>query len=525
MSASSRMVSPVKLSALLHDIVEVSGQDDREITGMSLDSRNVSRGDLFFACAGRESHGMEFFEDVVKAGVAAVALEPTNDSSWDDKVSSNIKADQHIPVYKIDDLKDLIGVIADRFYGQPSKDICVIGITGTNGKTSCSHFLAKSLDSESDEGKSRCGVIGTLGYGLYGNLHEASHTTTDAIRVHSLLSEMRQQGACYVVLEVSSHALDQGRVNGVGFDVAVFTNLTRDHLDYHGDMPSYTSAKKRLFDFPGLKTAVINSDDVVGRELLVELQGSVDVIAYGFSAQEDFQSEPGSYECVLGSDLELDKNGLSFHVTSPWGEGRINSQLLGGFNASNILAVMSVLLKLGFSFEQVQAQIKSLATVSGRMERISVSELQPQSQPLVVVDYAHTPDALEHALMTLRGHSDGKLWCVFGCGGDRDKGKRPLMGAVAEKYSDQVILTDDNPRTESSQKIIEDVLSGINESSRVIVEQDRAKAISLAIQRARQNDVVLVAGKGHEEYQLKGGQKIPFSDRDEVRRCLEVSTS
>ncbi len=525
MSASPRLVSPVKLSALLHDIAEVRGQDDREITGMSLDSRNASQGDLFFACAGQDSHGMEFFEDVVKAGVAAVALEPTNDSSWDDKVSSNIQDEQRVPVYRIDDLKGLIGVIADRFYGHPSRNVCVIGITGTNGKTSCSHFLAKSLDSSSGKVKSRCGVIGTLGYGLYSNLHAASHTTPDAIRVHSLLSEMYQQDAGHVVLEVSSHALDQGRVNGVEFDIAVFTNLSRDHLDYHEDITSYAAAKKRLFDFPGLKAAVINSDDVVGRELLAGLSESVDAVAYGFSSQKDLQSGTGKYECVLGSELELNKNGLSFHVTSPWGEGKISSQLLGEFNASNILAVLSVLLKLGFSFEQVQEQAMSLTTVSGRMERISVSELLPRSQPLVVIDYAHTPDALEHVLMALRGHGDGKLVCVFGCGGDRDKGKRPLMGAVAEKYSDQVILTDDNPRTESSQKIIEDVLSGINDSSSVIVEQDRAKAITRAIQNAHQDDVVLVAGKGHEEYQLKGDRKIPFSDHDEVRRCLEVSAS
>lgn len=263
MGASLNMSPSVKLSALLHDIVEVNGQDDREITGMSLDSRNASRGDLFFACAGRDSHGMEFFEDVVKAGVAAVAMEPTNDSSWDDKVSDDFQGGQRVPVYRIDDLKGLIGVIADRFYGHPSRDVCVIGITGTNGKTSCSHFLAKSLDSSgapdsnSDKVKSRCGVIGTLGYGLYDNLVEASHTTPDAVRVHSLLSEMHQQGAGYVVLEVSSHALDQGRVNGVEFDIAVFTNLSRDHLDYHEDITSYASVKKRLFDFPGLKQQLL----------------------------------------------------------------------------------------------------------------------------------------------------------------------------------------------------------------------------------------------------------------------------
>lgn len=515
---SPRDISSVKysakLSTLLHGIVDIVGQDDREITGMSLDSRNACKGDLFFACVGRQGHGIEYLDDVMQVGVAAVAWEPTNDSEWNQKLTGDLEAKQQVPVYSVEGLGNLIGTIADRFYGHPSKNINVIGITGTNGKTSCSHFLARSLDSSAGEDgeQARCGVIGTLGYGLYGDLHEASHTTPDAVRVHSLLSEMQYQGARYVVLETSSHALDQGRVNGVAFDTAVFTNLSRDHLDYHGNTFSYAAAKKRLFELPGLKTAVINSDDVVGRELLAGLSEEVDAVAYGFSPQF------GMNKCqhVVGSDLALNRSGLSFLVTSPWGEGKISSQLLGRFNASNVLAVLSVLLKMGFPFEWVSEQMQSLTTVPGRMERIGGQ----QGRPLVVVDFAHTPDALEHVLVALRAHCDGKLWCVFGCGGDRDKGKRSLMGAVAERYANQVVLADDNPRTENPDQIIQDILSGIEDSSRVSIEQDRAKAIAYAIQNSQENDVVLIAGKGHEEYQLIGDQKIPFSDRDEVHRLL-----
>jgi UDP-N-acetylmuramoyl-L-alanyl-D-glutamate--2,6-diaminopimelate ligase len=494
-----------KLSGLLAGLAHVSDEQDRDIFGLSMDSRHARAGDLFFACVGQQAHGLHYLKDALRAGVAAVVWEPSPEHT---ELPPAGGGETGVPAFAIEKLGSRIGVIADRFYGHPSRDLCVIGITGTDGKTSCSQFLASALHRE----QVPCGVIGTLGYGLYGNLAPATHTTPDAIRLHGLLAEMRTAGARYVIMEVSSHGLEQGRVNGVDFDTAVLTNLTRDHLDYHGDQAAYANAKRRLFQAPGLRSAVLNMNDPFGLQLLKELPPAVAAVGYGL----DPVQEMSGVRQVRGSALQLSSDGFALHVSSPWGDGELYSRLLGRFNASNVLAVMSVLLLTGMPFDEARDQVQALRTVPGRMERFGGGT----GQPLVVVDYAHTPDALRHVLTAVRGHCHGKLWCVFGCGGDRDRGKRPLMGAVAEQIADQLVVTDDNPRTEDPDAIVADILSGLGGPDSARVERDRAKAIEFAVREARAGDVVLVAGKGHEDFQLVGERRLPFSDREQVRQLL-----
>jgi UDP-N-acetylmuramoyl-L-alanyl-D-glutamate--2,6-diaminopimelate ligase len=321
--------------------------------------------------------------------------------------------------------------------------------------------------------------------------------------------------ARHVAMEVSSHALDQGRVDGVDFHVAVWTNLTRDHLDYHGDMAAYAQAKQRLFKAPGLRHAVINLDDDYGRELLAAIPAGVQIIGYTLNPNTARHSVPAPEYLLAGSDLQLTDAGLDLHVQSPWGEGRLRAGLLGRFNASNLLAALATLLALGVSFDSAVQRLGRVTTVPGRMERFGGGR-----QPLVVVDYAHTPDALEQALRALRGHCHGKLWCLFGCGGERDTGKRPLMGEVAERNADRVVVTDDNPRGEDPIQIVADIMAGMRNPDAAYLRRDRTQAIAFAIAQARPGDIILVAGKGHEDYQLVGTRRIPYSDRLSVMTLL-----
>lgn len=496
----------MRLSRLLEGLIAVPAQVDRELTGLCLDSRRARPGELFLACGGRRAHGLEHLDDALAKGVAAVLWEPVAPfEQLPPPLEARLRG---IPAFAVPDLQQRIGALADRFFAAPSRDLHVVGVTGTDGKTSCSQFLAASLHRPD----APCGVLGTLGYGLYGALEPASHTTPDAIRVHGLLARMREQGARHAVMEVSSHALDQGRVAGVRFDTAVLTNLSRDHLDYHGDERAYAAAKQRLFRSPGLRHAVINLDDVFGRNLLALLDPGVQVVGYTLSA------DPAPVPAVRGRDLRLDETGLSMSVDSPWGSAPVRSSLLGRFNASNLLAVLAALVPAGVAFEDACARVSALETVPGRMERFGGTD----GSPLVVVDYAHTPQALAHVLEALRPHTRGRLWCVFGCGGDRDPGKRPLMGAVAARSADRVVITDDNPRSEDPAAIVEDILGGIGDRAAVQVLRDRAEAIAFALEHAGGDDVVLVAGKGHEDYQEVAGRRLPFSDREQVRRRLEA---
>jgi len=483
------------LLELLDGIVKLPGLPDARIGGLVLDSRKVKPGDLFFALEGSRTHGKQYVEQAIERGAAAVLQE----ADWVRKGERD-----GVPVIAVPVLKFKLGAIAERWFGNPSQAITVIGVTGTNGKTSVSHFIAQALRADGP-----CGVIGTLGNGLFGDLQPSTHTTPDAITLHRLLADMCDAGAQQAVMEVSSHALEQGRVAGAAFDVAVFTNLSHEHLDYHGDIASYGQAKRRLFETPGLKYAVINLDDDYGQSLLASMPGAVGTVSYGF---DDSRLPPS----LQGSDLRLDSQGLRLRIDSDWGHGELAVPLLGRFNAENLLAAFAALLACGLGFDEVLARLSRAQPVPGRMQRLGGGS----GEPLVVVDYAHTPDALAQVLEALRAHGAGRLTCVFGCGGERDVGKRPLMARTAEQGADQVIVTDDNPRGEDPDVIVADIFSGFANADAVTVINERAAAIRHAVIGAGEGDVVLVAGKGHEDYQLVGEQRLPFSDVEQVRAAL-----
>ena len=503
------MASQTKqFSMKLNDLLNGYFSDDKlkkiTIKGLSLDSRNIKPGDLFFAVSGEKVNGVEFINNAIESGAAAVLWETNGDA---DAIKINWRTTAEnidVPIIAVSDLTQLVGEFASRFYLNPSDSISVCGITGTNGKTSCADFIAQMLSIDTP-----CGLLGTLGKGLYPDLEETGFTTPDAISCHQWLADIQLLQAGYAVMEVSSHALIQGRVNGIHFNSAVFTNLSRDHLDFHGDMASYINAKLKLFKFPGLKNAVINVDDEAGRNIADELAGNIRCIRYGL----DKTYSPDVY----GSDVNLDQNGLSMTVSTPWGEGQLTSPVIGDFNASNLLAVLSVMLVQGIEFTDALKRLTAIKSVAGRMQRFGGGE-----SPLVIVDFAHTPDALEQVLNSLRQHTQRNLWCVFGCGGDRDKGKRPLMGSIAEDKADYVVLTNDNPRSEAAEKIINDIQSGMKGNKNISIEGDRHNAIHFAITRAKAGDVVLIAGKGHENYQLIGDKKYPFDDVEEVKQQLEA---
>ena len=490
---------------LLRGHGDAGAAGDIVVHGLSLDSRHVSAHDAFVALAGAHAHGITFAPAASARGAAVILSEKQiTDASVPTAAPAPESGNIQAPVVWIDGLREQLGAIAARFFGEPSRAMNVIGVTGTNGKTSTVQLLAQALD---DAGR-RVATIGTLGAGLHGALQEGERTTPDAIAVHGLLAGFRDAGASHVAMEVSSHALDQGRVNGVTFDVAVFTNLTRDHLDYHGTMAVYGATKQRLFAWPELGAAVINVDDAFGRGLADTLPTSVTRLRYGI--------EHDAAE-VVASALESGGEGQAFTLTTPWGAGRVTTRLLGRFNVSNLLAVAACLGQLGFSFEAISAALASLHPVAGRMSRLG----GVRAQPLIVVDYAHTPDALEQALTSLRAHCTGRLICVFGCGGERDMGKRPEMGAIAERLADRILITDDNPRGENGDAIVEQILAGLTRPLGAIVERDRAAAIAHAIGLAQAGDIVLIAGKGHEPYQEIGGEKRPFDDLAIARRALE----
>ncbi len=492
----------VWLSELLEGVAAVRAGDDRAIQGVALDSREVQAGYLFLACNGLVQRGHEFIAAAVARGAIAVAYEIEEGEGAFSSAQVGT-----VPLLAVPKLSRQAGVIAERFYGYPSRDLFVVGITGTNGKTSCSQFLAHALHRDDRP----CGIVGTLGNGLAGRLTPGTHTTPDAVTLHRLFADMRAAGARSVAMEVSSHALDQGRVAGVTFAAAVFTNLSRDHLDYHGDMAAYGAAKHGLFQAPGLRYAVVNGDDEFGREILASIRPTVTAVSYGLGT-----AAAARVPHVQGTVVQLSRSGLVMSVQTPWGAGSLHSPLLGRFNASNLLAVLAVLLVKGMALPEALQRLAQVRPVIGRMECFGGDG----RRPLVVVDYAHTPDALEQALTALREHCRGQLWCVFGCGGDRDRGKRPLMGGAAARLADHVIITDDNPRTEEPARITDEIIGGIPDNRAVTVMHDRAAAIAAAVQQAGADDVVLVAGKGHEDTQHVGRRKLPFRDQEAVQRYL-----
>ncbi|MCG8436192.1 MAG: UDP-N-acetylmuramoyl-L-alanyl-D-glutamate--2,6-diaminopimelate ligase, partial [Gammaproteobacteria bacterium] len=420
-------MNEVHLSVLLAGYAHLDPKKDRVITGICLDSRDVRPGYLFAACKGLRVHGLEYIEQALELGAAAVIWEPAPNVDAPDSVAD-------VVCVPVNELALHVGEIAARFYGNPSESLHVTGFTGTNGKTSCSQILAQALENLNQP----CGVIGTLGYGRYGDLQPASLTTPDAVRMQALLGDFNDSGCTHVSMEVSSHALDQNRVAGVAFKNAVFINLTRDHLDYHGDIESYAAAKSLLFKRPDLKWAIINVDDQVGLKILNSLPESVCAIAVGFN-ESRFENINVKHK-LFCERSELHSQGIRLDIAGDFGRVTVDAPLLGRFNAYNLLLVFGVLLAEGVDHRQAAKIFADVKPVPGRMEFFG-----GQDKPLVIVDYAHTPDALAQALRAARGHCSGKLWCIFGCGGDRDRGKRSQMGAFAEKLSDHVIVTDDNP--------------------------------------------------------------------------------
>ena len=497
---------------LLHGRTDAGVAGDIVVGGLALDSRRVGAGDAFVALAGAHAHGVTFAPSAAAHGALVVLAESPDAGSpvTAAALQAGIEAESAIgvrmraPIVWIDGLREQLGAIAAHFFGEPSRALEVIGVTGTNGKTSTVQLLAQALDRAGR----RVATIGTLGAGVYGHLRAGERTTPDAIAVHGLLAQFLDAGASHVAMEVSSHALDQGRVNAVAFDLAVFTNLTRDHLDYHGSMQAYGAAKRRLFDWPGLGMAVINVDDAFGRTLATTLRGDVAVVRYGID-RDDAE--------IVARAVQSDGAGQTFQLVTPWGQGVVTTCLLGRFNVSNLLAVAACLGRLGFAFADIKVALGALEPVAGRMNRIGGSG----AQPLVVVDYAHTPDALEQSLKSLRAHCGGKLVCVFGCGGERDVGKRPQMGAIAEALADRIIVTDDNPRDEDGDAIVAQIVAGLARPCEATVERNRAAAIGLAIAAARHGDIVLIAGKGHESYQEMAGTRRPFDDLAIAHRALE----
>ena len=484
----------------LHDLLQgepvLPAAFNPVLRGLTADSRALRAGDAFIALAGASTHGLRHAGQARAAGASVILFEPpapAGEATGDDAVA-------------VPGLRARQGELADRFYGAPSRALAVAGVTGTNGKTSTVQLLAQALTL----GGGVAGSIGTLGAGLHGQLVAGERTTPDVIAVHRLLAEMRDAGATHVAMEVSSHALAQGRVDAVAFRIAMFTNLTRDHLDFHGSMEAYGAAKARLFDWPSLQAVVVNLDDAFGPGLLARAPAAARRI--GLSSR-------GHAGATLRAErVALAPEGLRFDLVEGGSCLPVASALLGRFNVDNLLAVAGALRALDWPLDAIAAMLPRLAPVDGRMSRVGGRD----GQPLVVVDYAHTPDALEQALASLRAHTPGRLTCVFGCGGERDAGKRPQMAAIAEAGADRVIVTDDNPRREDGDAIVAQVLAGFRDRGAVQVERDRARAIAVALAGAGPADVVLVAGKGHEAYQEVQGVKHPFDDLKVARAALEA---
>lgn len=502
MMAMDTNTNSMMLSNLLSPWLSLPVNMDCEVSGITQDSRTVRDGNVFLACKGQTVDGATYIDAAIEQGACAVIWQPDEETAPIAFSTKKSKQGRDVVLVAMAGLTDKAGKIAAEFYHKPSQQLFVTGITGTNGKTSCSHFLAQALNEDEVTG-----LIGTLGNGLYGQLEIATHTTPDAVSCQRWLAEMLSGGARNIAMEVSSHALDQGRVSGVEFDCAMFTNLTRDHLDYHGDMASYLSSKLKLFQSPSLKFAVINNDDPASKKIRAVIAEGVRIISYAIDAEAD----------VTAHDICLSHEGISMTVVTPWGTGKLKTSLLGKFNISNLLAVLSTLLLKGISLEGALSRLAKVEGVSGRMQH-----LQVQGKPLVVIDYAHTPDALGHVLSSLQDHQHDNIWCVFGCGGDRDKGKRSIMGTVAESLSDRVVITTDNPRSEDPQSIVDDICEGIANLSQLDVVLDRAEAIEFAINHATAEDIVVIAGKGHETYQEVNGIRYPFSDTDVAKSFLGV---
>ena len=485
------------LATLLAGHASIPARLDQAVTAVCDDSRAVVPGAVFFARRGRRVDGRRFAHRAISSGAAAVVVEGG---------PASVRLDAGAVVVRVPDIAGAIAHAASRFYRDPSEHLSVAAVTGTNGKTSVTHFTARACGE-------RCAVMGTLGAGGTGALEAMTLTTPSPIEIHRRLAALRDAGMDTLAMEVSSHALDQRRIEAVSLDTAVFTNLSRDHLDYHADMDAYARAKASLFEAPGLAHAVLNVDDRFGRELIGSIPPGIESVALTL---DDSRPPVATAPIVRGRAME-EPGGLSLHVASPWGTGSLATRLLGRFNARNLLAAVAVACLHGHRLDAVLRRLDGTEPIAGRMQRLGGG-----SRPLVVVDYSHTPDALRNALAALRPRCEGTLWCVFGCGGERDRGKRPQMAEVAEQGADGVIVTDDNPRREDGDTIVADILEGFARPGSVHVDRDREQAIHRAIADARSPDIVLIAGKGHETAQERDGARLPFSDVAVARLALEV---
>ncbi|MDY0007203.1 MAG: UDP-N-acetylmuramoyl-L-alanyl-D-glutamate--2,6-diaminopimelate ligase [Spongiibacteraceae bacterium] len=491
MMAVKQLSAGLPLSALVPDFAlpQLDGRAGSVVvSGLALDSRKVQPGDAFLAYPGDRSDGRDYLREAIARGAAAVLVE-----------AGRSTGDLEIPCVAIPDLRMHLSAIAGRFHADPSRVMRVVGVTGTNGKTTTSQLLGQILRAAGQP----CGVLGTLGASVDAPGAGGGLTTPDAVAVQAQLAQWKRAGIGHVAMEVSSHGLVQGRVEALRFSGAVFTNLSRDHLDYHGDMARYAAAKRRLFHWPELGFAVVNGDDAMGRELAAELAGQPGLLRYSLE-------DSGADLCAVDRQMTLE--GMRARVLSPWGEIPLETSLLGDFNLANLLAAVAAAGSLGLDADAIARAVAQCRPVPGRMERIAGAGVS------AVVDYAHTPDGLAQALRALREHCPGRLWCVFGCGGDRDRGKRPEMGRIAEVMADRVVVTSDNPRGESPLSIIDEIVGGMSQPP--LVEADRAKAIALAIAAAEPGDLVLIAGKGHETHQEITGRRYPFSDREQVITAL-----
>lgn len=468
---------------------------DIAVPSLVSDSRLVKPGSVFVALAGLHHDARRHVPAAVAAGASVILVEAGGDWLTHQLLDG-------VPVLVVPELTQQLGYFAARFYDQPAAQMTVMAVTGTNGKTSIANLIAGAAQQLGR----RSAVIGTLGNGFYGELAASQFTTPDPLQLQRLLGEFRVGGAELVAMEASSHGLEQGRMVGTPIHTALFTNLTRDHLDYHGDMASYAEAKGRLFSWPGLRAAVINADDPQGDIYRRQLAAEVSCLRYSLDAKSGAD--------VVAETVAPSLAGL--RLTVRYGAQRVTLQsaLLGRFNASNLLAVLAGLLTLGYDLQAAAAALANVPPVAGRMQC-----LREGQSPLAVVDYAHTPDALEQALKAAREHTTGKLWCVFGCGGGRDTGKRVEMGRIAAELADELVLTTDNPREEAPESILKDIQQGV-QGRDALVLLDRAEAISYALTHAASDDVVLVAGKGHETYQEIMGVRYPFSDVEQVRIAL-----
>ena len=497
----------MQLSQLLTGLLPLSPSVDCTIKGLTQDSRCLQPGEVFCAIPGTQTHGGYFIPQLIAQQPAAILLDVAFELA--EATLAKLTA-ANIPLVRIPDLNANLGFIASRFFGSPSNQLSLIAVTGTNGKTSVCHYLAQALTHLQQS----CGILGTAGIGFINQLIPSPLTTLDPIQLQYQLAQFARDKAQHVALEASSHALVQKRLRGCQISTAVFTNLTPEHLDYHGTMEAYEAAKALLMQWPGLQQAVVNVDDPVGLRWCQRYHIDYPMVAY--SCAPIPPTVPAAVPLLYGNLREVSTEGLRVEISSPWGTGEIQIPLIGRFNIANALAVLGVLQFYHPNFMDCLQALSTLRGVCGRMQLFKQNNF-----PTVVVDYAHTPDALENALQSLCTHQYSRIWCVFGCGGDRDRLKRPLMGQIVATYADYIILTNDNPRHEAPQQIIADIQQGLpQDDTRVYIEMNRSAAIQYAISQAKPNDVVLVAGKGHETYQQLGKERVPFSDQAVVMACL-----